>query len=63
MFPLRDSVPTRRFPFVNYALIAINIAIFIKDLQFSNADLLEKFIAQYGLVPGLCFDDPVIGLP
>ncbi len=63
MFPLRDSVPTRRFPFVNYALIAINIAIFIKELQFSNAGLLEKFIAQYGLVPVRFFNDPVIGLP
>jgi membrane associated rhomboid family serine protease len=63
MFPLRDSVPTRRFPFVNYALIAINVAVFFKELQFQSVGLLEQFISQYGLVPVRFFENPLVGLP
>lgn len=62
MFPLRDSVPTRRFPFVNFALIAINGALFFKELQFQSVGLLEPFIFQYGLVPVRFFENPLLGL-
>ena len=41
MLPLRDINPTRRFPFVNYALIIINVLVFLWELSFS-ADQLNS---------------------
>lgn len=48
MFPLRDSVHTHKFSFVTYALIAINVWVFLMEL---NSPDLDQFIYIYGLVP------------
>ncbi|OGE04521.1 hypothetical protein A3B51_03685 [Candidatus Curtissbacteria bacterium RIFCSPLOWO2_01_FULL_41_18] len=48
MFPIRDSQNSNKFPFVNLALITINIYVFFQELI--NPDI-EAFIAQYGLIP------------
>ena len=58
MFPLRDSVPSRRFPFVNLTLIVINIFIFIQELRLHQAGALEGFIMAHGLVPSRFLVDP-----
>ncbi len=50
MLPLRDNVPTRTTPVVNYALIAANAAVFFHELSLGRG--LERFIDRYGLVPG-----------
>lgn len=63
MFPIRDSVPTRRFPFVNYAIILLNAFVFYKELQLQDAHQLETFLNHYGLVPLRFFQDPIAGLP
>lgn len=49
MFPLRDNIPTRTVPFVNYALIAANAAAFAYELSLRGK--LQKFLLWYGLVP------------
>ncbi len=48
MFPLHDSQPTRRFPFINYLLIITTIIVFF--IQISAYDF-ENFVYQYGFVP------------
>ncbi len=59
MFPLKDNVPSKTFPFVNYLFIAINIAIFLHEWKLSEAGQLEAFIIQNGLVPARFFSAPV----
>jgi membrane associated rhomboid family serine protease len=59
VFPLRDNVPSNRFPFVNYFLIALNGFVFFKELQLAHAGLLEQFIFQHGLVPARFLAEPV----
>lgn len=48
MFPIRDDIPSRCTPFVNYALIAACSAVFVAQLsQGGNRSLIE----QYGMIP------------
>lgn len=49
MFPIRDNIPSRSIPFVNYILILINAAVFWFELGLG--DKLEPFIYHFGLVP------------
>jgi membrane associated rhomboid family serine protease len=58
MFPLRDSVPSRRFPFVNYAFIIVNVVVFLQEVAASASGGLGRLIAQWGLVPSVFFHDP-----
>ena len=49
MIPIRDMIPTRRVPVVNYLLIVINVIVFIFEwLAGANQDAL---VAQFALVP------------
>jgi membrane associated rhomboid family serine protease len=43
LIPLKDNVPTERFPVVTVLLIAINVAVFIWQLSFSGTDVSPKF--------------------
>jgi membrane associated rhomboid family serine protease len=49
MFPIRDNVPVKRFPFVNFGIIAANAYVFFRELALGPD--LEPFIRRYGLVP------------
>ncbi len=49
MFPLKDNIPSRTFPYVNYMLIFINFIVFFYELSLGK--YLQLFIAQYGFVP------------
>lgn len=49
MFPIRDEIKSETTPWVNYVIIALNAALFAYEL--SLGDLLNEFVAQYGLVP------------
>ena len=49
MIPIRDTIPTKTYPIVNNALIAINVVFFLVEL--SHGPGLERFIYTYGLVP------------
>src|SRR3989344_2327164 len=48
MFPLSDSHPTRTFPFINYAIIAVTIYVFFQQI---SAPDFEQFILNYGFIP------------
>jgi membrane associated rhomboid family serine protease len=50
MFPLRDNIPSRRFPFVTIIIILVNVAVFFYELSLGDIGL-ESFIGTYGLTP------------
>jgi membrane associated rhomboid family serine protease len=56
MIPIRDEIPTHRFPLVNYLLIAANIGMYI--LQASQGAGGEAFIRQYAMIPARLLGDP-----
>ncbi|MEE4274700.1 MAG: rhomboid family intramembrane serine protease, partial [Thermoleophilia bacterium] len=52
MIPLHDDNPTRRFPLVTLALIALNVAVFVFQLTLPRYGLtVEGFYLRAGLVP------------
>ena len=51
MIPVSDANPLRRFPVVNWALIALNIAVFVYELTLSPVQL-DQLIAMWGMTPG-----------
>jgi membrane associated rhomboid family serine protease len=62
LFPLRDNIPSRRFPFVNYLIIIANVFIFVKEMQLAQTGGLEKFIFSHGLIPARFMQDPLLHL-
>lgn len=50
MFPLRDNIQSRSFPFVTLFLIVANFYVFYQELLL-NDPALHKLIAAWGLVP------------
>ena len=57
MFPLYDTVRSRKFPLVNLLLIAANTLAFLYELQMSSG-VLQKFIFTWGLIPARFLSDP-----
>ena len=49
MIPLRDNIPSRRIPFVNYTLIVVCVLVFLK--QASSPDGGQRMVEQYGMIP------------
>lgn len=47
MIPLKDDLPTERAPIVTYALVAVNVAAFLWQLQVG----LELSVQRGGLIP------------
>ncbi|MGI6208197.1 MAG: rhomboid family intramembrane serine protease [Anaerolineae bacterium] len=60
MFPLRDSARTPGTPFVNYAIIAINLLVFVLEAVMSPR-AQEAFIFSYGFIPREFFSEPLSG--
>jgi membrane associated rhomboid family serine protease len=50
MIPLRDTIPSRRFPVINTTLIVLNVLAFVFESIQSPAQL-DQFIGNWGLVP------------
>lgn len=50
MIPLRDNIPSRRFPVMNVALILITVFVFLYELSLSQPALQELFL-RLGVVP------------
>ena len=50
MLPLKDMNPTRRFPVMTYALILINVLVFLWELRFSS-DQLDAALNSLAVVP------------
>ena len=55
MFPLKDNIPTRRFPVITVAIIVINVLMFFgfqdATLSLSGAAVDEQNVVEYGAVP------------
>lgn len=49
MIPIRDQLTTRKVPIVNYALIALNILVFI--LQWLSGGQSEALTYEFALIP------------
>ncbi|MGE4318766.1 MAG: rhomboid family intramembrane serine protease [Deferribacterales bacterium] len=54
MFPLKDSIPSSRFPYVNWAIILLNIFIFARMLNMPE-QAENNMIFQLGLIPKRVF--------
>jgi membrane associated rhomboid family serine protease len=50
MIPLRDTIPARRFPVVNTAIIALNVLVFLFESLMGSGQL-EQVTFTWGLVP------------
>lgn len=57
MIPLRDVVPARRTPWVNYLLIGLNVLVFGYELSLSAARVNFLFL-HWGLVPARLLAHP-----
>lgn len=53
MFPLKDSIPSRHFPYINTLFIIINIIVFFYELALGER--LNQFMQGYGFIPRLFF--------
>ncbi|MBA85700.1 rhomboid family intramembrane serine protease [Thalassobius sp. S69A] len=52
MFPIRDHNPSDRTPFVTYALIAVNVAVFLSYVElFDDPRALNAFFFDWSLIP------------
>ena len=49
MIPIRDQLPTRNIPIINYLLIAVNVAVFV--LQWLAGPNEEALIYEFALIP------------
>jgi membrane associated rhomboid family serine protease len=69
MIPLRDNIPSRTFPFINYTIIALNTLVFLFELKLAGMPLegggrlLEGFIYKFGVVPERFFADVFAQIP
>jgi membrane associated rhomboid family serine protease len=51
VIPLRDNIPSRRFPIVNTGLIVLNVLVFLFETVALQAEPLHQFTFTWGLVP------------
>ena len=49
MIPLRDTIPSRRIPWVMRGLFVLNLAVFV--LELGQGASLEAFVSRFGVVP------------
>ena len=53
MFPLKDDIPTRRFPILTVAIIAINVVMFFvfQEAFFGSQEVFDLRVVEYGAIP------------
>jgi len=52
VFPLKDNIPTRRFPIVTVALIVANVLMFFWFQEaFGDERVFEQRVVEYGAIP------------
>jgi membrane associated rhomboid family serine protease len=59
MIPIRDNIPTRRTPVVNYALIVANIVAFV--LLWLAGPRQEALVYRFALIPASFTGSPSLG--
>lgn len=58
MIPLRDNIPARRFPFVNYGMIAACGLVFL--LQVRDEQAGSRLVEQFGMIPARVSDPSAV---
>jgi membrane associated rhomboid family serine protease len=55
LFPLKDNIPTRRFPILTVAIIVLNVVVFFAfqdaKISFSGAQVNQTKVVEYGVIP------------
>ena len=53
MFPIKDDIPTRRFPIVTVALIVANVVMFFgfQGAFFGSDEKFDERVIEYGAIP------------
>jgi membrane associated rhomboid family serine protease len=54
MFPIKDTVPARSFPAVNWLLIVANVLVFIVVELPLGEQQLNRLVMAFGVVPAQC---------
>ena len=49
MLPIRDDIPSSRFPAATVAIIAVNVMVFLKELQLGPQ--LEDMLVSFAIIP------------
>ncbi|MBS0262340.1 MAG: rhomboid family intramembrane serine protease [Planctomycetes bacterium] len=63
MIPLRDNIPPRTFPFVNYSLIAVCAVVFLIQLA-DTTDQVDQLVDDFGMIPArVLHPDQPIAVP
>lgn len=57
MLPLRDNIPSRRFPVVNIILICVNAGIFLYELSLGRH--LQSFFLSHSVIPARLVTAPL----
>jgi membrane associated rhomboid family serine protease len=60
LLPLKDSPVTRRFPFINIALIIANVLVFFQQLAMTE-NQLQATVLAHGLIPVRLFESLAFG--
>jgi membrane associated rhomboid family serine protease len=50
MLPLRDTIAARRLPIVLWALVFVNVLVFLREIDLSPVEL-RAFVFHYGMIP------------
>ena len=58
MFPLYDTIRSRKFPLINLTLIIANILAYLYELQMGSS-ALKEFTYTWGLIPSRLVSDPI----
>jgi len=51
VIPLKDNIPTRRFPVLTVAIIAINVIVYFLFQEGKFATVNEEIVVDYGVIP------------
>jgi membrane associated rhomboid family serine protease len=63
LLPLRDHLPTRTFPFVNYLLIVANVVVFVlEEMTIASGVDPQRLIESWAFEPRMLFVDPVTAI-
>ncbi len=57
MIPIRDHIPTRRVSVITYAILSINVLVFVLELLLDSVGGLSAFLTSWGVVPARLFRD------
>jgi len=51
MIPLRDNIPSKSFPFVNWIFVAANAYVFYLEMSLHSAPEIQAFVNRFSVVP------------